>query len=179
MKHLRLLALCVLTAGLLYHCAPSKPLIYDTTYDFDIRADFKTMRHYAWLPFPVTATITPLNVDRVKYFVDITLSSRGITESKSMPDFLIEPNGRLHEPNRLHRRTRRIWALPRGHIEFELSSPGIPAARLVGRNTCACQSGPEPARKRPTDQGSGGRYSQQFSTAAEVAGEDAAAHHQA
>jgi hypothetical protein len=50
------------------------------------------MRHYAWLPFPVTATITPLNVDRVKYFVDITLSSRGITESKSMPDFLIEPN---------------------------------------------------------------------------------------
>ncbi|MFZ1955468.1 MAG: DUF4136 domain-containing protein [Desulfobacterales bacterium] len=92
MKHLRLLALCVLTAGLLYHCAPSKPLVYDTTYDFDIRTDFKTMRHYAWLPFPVTATITPLNVDRVKYFVDITLSSRGITESKIMPDFLIEPN---------------------------------------------------------------------------------------
>jgi len=92
MKHLRLLALCVLTAGLLYHCAPSKPLVYDTTYDFDIRTDFKNMRHYAWLPFPVTATITPLNVDRVKYFVDITLSSRGITESKIMPDFLIEPN---------------------------------------------------------------------------------------
>jgi hypothetical protein len=91
MKHLRLLALCVLTAGLLYSCAPSKPLIYDTTYDFDIRTDFKTMRHYAWLPFPVTATITPLNVDRVKYFVDITLSSKGITESKSRPDFLIDP----------------------------------------------------------------------------------------
>ena len=149
MKHLRLFALCVLTAGLLYHCAPSKPLIYDTTYDYDIRADFKTMRHYAWLPFPVTATITPLNV------------------------------GRLHEPNRLYRWALRIWALPGGYIEPELSPPGIPTGRLVGRNTCACQSGPEPTRKRPTDQDSGGRYSRKFSATAEVAGEDATAHRQA
>ncbi|MEJ2473812.1 MAG: DUF4136 domain-containing protein, partial [Desulfobacterales bacterium] len=69
----------------------SKPSIYDTTYDYDIRADFTTMRHYAWLPFPVTAAITPLNTERVKYYVDISLNFRDYTEFKPKPDFLIEP----------------------------------------------------------------------------------------
>jgi hypothetical protein len=49
MKHSRLLAAGVLAAGLLFDCAPKKPLVYDTTHDFDIRADFTNMRHYAWL----------------------------------------------------------------------------------------------------------------------------------
>jgi hypothetical protein len=91
MKNLRQLAVCVLTAGLLYHCAPTKPLVYDTAYDYDIRADFTAMRHYAWLPFPLTATITALNADRVKYFIDVALSSRGFTASEGLPDFLIDP----------------------------------------------------------------------------------------
>lgn len=91
MKHLRLLVACVLTAGLLYHCAPSKPLIYDTTYDYDIRVDFTALKHYAWLPLPVTATITPLNAERVKYYVDHSLSSKDYSVSRGTPDFLIEP----------------------------------------------------------------------------------------
>ncbi|MFZ0611367.1 MAG: DUF4136 domain-containing protein [Desulfobacterales bacterium] len=91
MKHLRLLAVCVLTTVLLYHCAPAKPLIYETTYDYDIRVDFTAMRHYAWLPLPVTATITSLNADRVKYFVETRLSFKEYTASQSVPDFLIEP----------------------------------------------------------------------------------------
>ncbi|MFZ0131065.1 MAG: DUF4136 domain-containing protein [Desulfobacterales bacterium] len=91
MKHLRLFAVCVLTTVLLYHCAPVKPLVYDTSYDYDIRVDFTAMRSYAWLPLPVTATITPLNADRVKYFVETRLSFKDYTVSLSKPDFLIEP----------------------------------------------------------------------------------------
>ena len=91
MKHVRLLAVCVLTTVLLYHCAPVKPLVYDTSYDYDIRVDFRTMSRYAWLPLPVTATITPLNAERIKYFVDTSLSLKGYAASHSYPDFLIEP----------------------------------------------------------------------------------------
>ncbi|MFZ0242186.1 MAG: DUF4136 domain-containing protein [Desulfobacterales bacterium] len=92
MKRLRLLTVCALTCGLFYHCAPVTPLVYDTNYDYDIRVDFKAMGHYyAWLPLPVTATITPLNAERLKYFVDNSLSLKGYAASQSRPDFLIEP----------------------------------------------------------------------------------------
>jgi hypothetical protein len=89
MKHLRLALILLLATGLLYNCAP-KPLVYNTTYDFDINARFTDQKRYAWLPLPITSTIDPLSIERIKYYADAGLRSKGLVEVHGNPDFVIE-----------------------------------------------------------------------------------------
>jgi hypothetical protein len=89
MKHLRLALILLLATGLLYNCTP-KPLVYHTTYDFDINAGFTDQKRYAWLPLPVTSTIDPLSIERIKYYADAALRSKGLVEVYGNPDFVIE-----------------------------------------------------------------------------------------
>ena len=89
MKHLRLALILLLATGLLYNCTP-KPLVYNTTYDFDINAGFSDQKRYAWLPLPITSTIDPLSIERIKYYADAALRSKGLVEVGASPDFFIE-----------------------------------------------------------------------------------------
>ena len=76
MKHLRLVLILLLATGLLYNCTP-KPLVYNTNYDFDINAEFSDQKRYAWLPLPITSTIDPLSIERIKYYADAALRRKG------------------------------------------------------------------------------------------------------
>jgi hypothetical protein len=89
MKHLRLVLILLLATGLLYNCTP-KPLVYNTNYDFDINAEFSDQKRYAWLPLPITSTIDPLSIERIKYYADAALRAKGLVEVYDNPDFFIE-----------------------------------------------------------------------------------------
>ena len=89
MKYLRLALILLLTTGLLTSCTP-KPLVYNTTYDFDINAEFTDQKRYAWLPLPITSTVDPLSIERIKYYADANLRSKGLVEVNANPDFVIE-----------------------------------------------------------------------------------------
>ena len=89
MTYVRLALILLLTFGLLTNCTP-KPLVYQTTYDYDINAEFTDQKRYAWLPLPITSTIDPLSIDRIKYYADANLRSKGLVEVNSYPDFFIE-----------------------------------------------------------------------------------------
>ncbi len=85
--------LCVLLVfifvGVLLSCAPTN-LIYGTNYDYDIEADFAGLKSYAWLPVSITNQIDPLNDKRFKAAIDENLKSKGISETDTNPDFLIQ-----------------------------------------------------------------------------------------
>ncbi len=88
MKRLCLL-LVFLLGGVLLSCTPAK-LIYGTNYDYDIEADFAGLKSYAWLPLAITNRIDPLNAKRFKAAIDENLKAKGINETGTNPDFLIE-----------------------------------------------------------------------------------------
>ena len=79
----------LLASGFLYSCSP-KPLVYNTSYDYDINARFADKNRYAWLPLSVTSKIDPLSIERIKYFADTALRSKGLVEVYNKPDFFIE-----------------------------------------------------------------------------------------
>ena len=81
--------LVFLFGGMLLSCAPTE-LIYGTNYDYDIEEDFARLKSYSWLPVSITNRIDPLNAKRFKAAIDDHLKSKGITETDTNPDFLIE-----------------------------------------------------------------------------------------
>ena len=89
MTYLRLALALFLTTGLLTNCTP-KPLVYHTTYDYDINAEFSDQKRYAWLPLPITSTVDPLSIERIKYYADANLKAKGLVEVHANPDFVIE-----------------------------------------------------------------------------------------
>ena len=89
MKTLRILGVFCLI-GLVAGCIPSKGLIYDTNYDYDIDTDFSKLKRYHWLPIPVTSKLDPLNAKRIVAAVDTLLKDRGLVKTPDQPDFLIE-----------------------------------------------------------------------------------------
>ena len=87
---MRLCVLLVFILGsMLSGCAPTK-LIYGTNYDYDIEADLEGLKSYAWLPVSITNQIDPLNAKRFKAAIDENLKSKGISETDTNPDFLIQ-----------------------------------------------------------------------------------------
>ena len=90
MKSFRLLLILGLVSGIFFHCTGSKPLVYETNFDFDIEADLVNLNRYDWLPLPVTAKIDTLNAKRFKAAVDSYLKTKGLVETSQQPDFLIE-----------------------------------------------------------------------------------------
>jgi hypothetical protein len=89
MKGFRLALILLLATGFLYDCTP-KPLVYNTNFDYDINAAFSDQKRYSWLPLPVTSTIDPLSTERIKYYADADLRSKGLIEVQNNPDFVIE-----------------------------------------------------------------------------------------
>ena len=89
MKTLRILVMFCLM-GFVVSCIPSKGLIYDTNYDYDIDTDFSKLKRYNWLPIPVTTKIDPLNAKRIVAAIDTLLKARGLVKTPDQPDFLIE-----------------------------------------------------------------------------------------
>jgi hypothetical protein len=89
MKTLRIfMVFCLM--GFVAGCVPSKSLIYDTNYDYDIDTDFSKLKRYNWLPIPVTTKIDPLNAKRIVAAIDTLLKDRDLVKTPDQPDFLIE-----------------------------------------------------------------------------------------
>ena len=88
MKTLRIIGVICLM-GFIVSCSPPKDLIYDTNYDYDIDTDFSKLKHYDWLPIPVTNKLDPLNAKRIVATIDTQLKSRGLVKTADQPDFLI------------------------------------------------------------------------------------------
>ena len=89
MKRIRLALILLLLTGLLYNCSP-RPLIYKTNFDYDINTVFSDLKRYSWLPLPVTSTIDPLSIERIKYYADADLQAKGLMEVQTNPEFVIE-----------------------------------------------------------------------------------------
>ena len=63
--------------------------IYGVQHDYDLQADFKSLKTFDWMTVPEKANIDSLDVDRVKKAVSAELQAKGLMMNSNNPDFLI------------------------------------------------------------------------------------------
>ena len=63
--------------------------IYGVQHDYDLQADFKSLKTYDWMAVPEKANIDSLDVERVKKAVSAELQAKGLMMNSNNPDFLI------------------------------------------------------------------------------------------
>jgi hypothetical protein len=69
--------------------AVSCSAIYGVQHDYDLQADFKSLKTFDWMAVPEKANIASLDVDRVKKAVSAELQAKGLMMNSNNPDFLI------------------------------------------------------------------------------------------
>jgi len=77
--------LIIIAMNLLIGCSP----IYNVSYDYDRSFDFKRLRTYGWLPLPEKATLSDLDLNRIKLAVDNEMTARGLRVSSDHPNFFV------------------------------------------------------------------------------------------
>ncbi len=58
-------------------------------YDYNQKIDFSTFKTYDWIPFPKDMPASSMDRARFITSVEVSLASKGISQSSSNPDFLI------------------------------------------------------------------------------------------
>ncbi len=92
MKILRVL-LIILLVSITFGCASTGKGPTEVVYDYNVNADFSSLKTYDWLATSGGVKINQLVIMRVKDAVDTKLQARGLALSKDDPDFLITMYG--------------------------------------------------------------------------------------
>jgi hypothetical protein len=58
-------------------------------YNYNPTTDFTRLKTFDWLPVPVKADISKLNIERIKHAVNTQLESKGLRMASQNPHFLI------------------------------------------------------------------------------------------
>lgn len=64
--------------------------VYDISYDYDRSANFTVLKTYNWLPVPENASMTELDIIRIKKAVNAELEAQDLRLTSHSPDFLID-----------------------------------------------------------------------------------------
>ena len=85
LRGLLILTLCLLAAG----CTTPGKSMEAVAYDYNVTADFSSLKTYDWHPTSGGHNLNQLNAARIKSAVNSQLQSKGIEHSNVSPDFLI------------------------------------------------------------------------------------------
>jgi len=82
-----LIAVCL--AALAIGCASTQTVPHEVNFDYDVNADFSSMKTYQWVEMPATQRIDEFNRSRIREYADAELGAKGFQIAEDNPDIFV------------------------------------------------------------------------------------------